>query len=263
VLLKMSEGDLTNRPLIISVVGKGGVGKTVITTLLARAISEEHGYKLLLIDADPTHPHLSNMVKLVPEKSLEEVRLSVVKNVSRKDRDSKELAEEIDFNVYDSMVESKDFCLFSIGQPEGPGCFCPSNTLLRKVIESISQDFDIVLIDCEAGLEQINRKVIKSVDILLVVTDISMRSIETADSIRKSAKKFTQYKELGVIINKVKGDITAIEEKLEELNLPIYARVPEDQKVMEFDLNGTPLIELPDTPSQLVIKKLVKKIINT
>ncbi len=258
----MNEINLRSKPLIISVVGKGGVGKTAITTLIAKVISQNYDYKLLLIDADPTHPHLSNMLKLVPEKSLEEVRLNVVKNVSKKDRNTKEIAQEIDFNVYEAMVETKDFCLFSIGQPEGPGCFCPSNTLLRKVIESISEDFDIVLIDCEAGLEQINRKVIKSVDILLIVTDLSMRSIETADSIRKSAKKFTNYKELGVIINKVRGNIDSLVEKLEQLNLPIYARVPEDQKIMEFDLNGTPLIELPDTPSHLILKKIVKKILN-
>ena len=259
----MSEIILKKKPLIISIVGKGGVGKTAITTLLARAISRNYNFKLLLIDADPTHPHLSNMVRLVPEQSLEEVRLNVVKNVSRKGKEIKELAEEIDYYVYDSMVESKDFCLFSIGQPEGPGCFCPSNTLLRKVIESISQDFDIVLIDCEAGLEQINRMVIKSVDILLIVTDLSMRSIETADSIRKSAKRFTHYQELGIILNKIKGNINTLLKKLKELELPIYAQVPEDQEIMEFDLNGKPLIDLPDTTSQLVINELANKILNT
>ena len=70
----MSERELTKKPLIISIVGKGGVGKTAITTLLARAISQSYDYKLLLIDADPTHPHLSNMLKLVPEKSLEDLK---------------------------------------------------------------------------------------------------------------------------------------------------------------------------------------------
>ena len=133
---------------------------------------------------------------------------------------------------------------------------------LRKVIESISEDFDIVLIDCEAGLEQINRMVIKSVDILLIVTDISMRSIETADSIRKRAKKFTNYKELGVIINKVKGNIDIIINKLTLLQLPIYTQIPEDQRIMEYDLHGTPLIDLPkESPAQLVINKLAKKIL--
>ena len=195
------------KPLTISVVGKGGSGKTLITTLLAKSIAKGYNLKMLLIDADPTHPHLSHMVNLIPEKSLEKLRTEVIDEILTKAKDLEAVAENIDFEVYNAIVENKDFSLFSIGQPEGPGCFCPSNTLLRKVIGSISKDFDIVLIDCEAGLEQINRMVIETVDILLIVSDISIRSIDTADAIRKSAKKFTKYKKLGIILNRVKGNI--------------------------------------------------------
>lgn len=253
---------LDNKPLRIAVVGKGGVGKTAITTLIAKEISESYDKKLLLIDADPTHPHLSNMVKLKPDKSLEEIRMDAVKAAHQNDSNAKSLAEKIDFNVYEGMAESKNFCLFSIGQPEGPGCFCPSNTLLRKVIETISQDFDIILIDCEAGLEQINRKVIRSIDILLIITDISMRSIETADSIRRSAKKFTNYKKLGIIVNKVRGNIDSIEKKLIELDLSLIGKVPEDDILIQFDLEGKPLFEIPDNSSSfLAIKEIIKKIL--
>ena len=71
-------------PLTIAVSGKGGVGKTIVTTLLAKVISQTQKYKLLLIDADPTHPHLCNMVKLMPNKSLEEIRLEAVKKAHKK-----------------------------------------------------------------------------------------------------------------------------------------------------------------------------------
>jgi len=251
------------KPIIISIVGKGGVGKTMFTTLLAKTISQTHKYKMLLIDADPTHPHLCNMVKMPPVKSLEEVRLDVIKNSSKKERSAENMAESIDFEVYNAMLECKDFSLFSIGQPEGPGCFCPSNTLLRKVIESISKDFDVVLIDCEAGLEQINRKVIESVDILLIITDISLRSIETANSIRNQAKKFTHYKKLGVIVNKAKGNIDSLLKKLKDLDLPILGQIPDDEVIMEFDLNGIPLIEIPDNiPSMLAMKDVLPKILD-
>ena len=245
---------------VISIVGKGGVGKTMITTLLAKTISEKYNYKLLLIDADTTHPHLSNMVKLKPKKSIEEIRLEAIKTIFKKDQ---KLAENIDFHVYEGIAENKDFCLFSIGQPVGPGCFCPSNTLLRKVIESISKDFDIVLIDCEAGLEQINRKVIKSVDILLIIVDISLRSIETANSIQKSAKRFTNYKKLGVIINRAKGNIEKILKRIEELGLPLLAQIPEDEIITEFDLEGKALIDIPENaPCLLALNKMVKEILN-
>jgi CO dehydrogenase maturation factor len=217
---------------------------------------------MLLIDADPTHPHLCSLVNLSPAKSLEAIRLDAVRNASKKDKSSQELAEKIDFEVYECMAESKDFCLFSIGQPEGPGCFCPSNTLLRKVIESISKDFDIILIDCEAGLEQINRMVLQSIDFLIIVTDISLRSIETASSIRDRAKKFTHYKKLGVIVNKVKGNIELILNKLKEFQLPLIGQIPEDEEIIKFELEGKPLIELgEETSSFIAIKNLIKKIL--
>ena len=246
----------------IAIVGKGGVGKTASTALIAKALSEHHDYKILLIDADPTHPHLCNMVKLTPEKSLEEMRLEAVRNAHERDADAKKLADRIDFKVYDSMAESKRFCLFSIGQPEGPGCFCPSNTLLRKVLESITEDFDLILIDCEAGLEQLNRMVLKSIDIILIVTDISLRSVQTAKSIKDTARRFTHYKKLGVIINKAREGIQLIHEKLKELDLPIIGEVPEDPTLVQHDLEGIPLIELPDdAPSYLAVKDLIDTVL--
>ncbi|MFX0188826.1 MAG: AAA family ATPase [Candidatus Hodarchaeota archaeon] len=259
----MKEKVLEKTPLSIAVVGKGGVGKTVITTLLAKVISQQFNYKLLLIDADPAHPHLSNMVKLVPKKSLEAIRTDLIENTLKKEKTPKKLAKNIDFEVYNSMAESKDFCLFSIGQPEGPGCFCPSNALLKKVIESISKDFDIVLIDCEAGLEQINRLVLESVDVILIVVDISLRSVDTANSIRNSAKKFTNYKKLGIVVNKVKGNVDLILEKLNQLNFPLLGTIPEDETIIKQDLEGKPIIDLPeDSPSLEVVKNLVKEILS-
>ena len=258
----MEGKSLPKKPLIISVVGKGGVGKTVITALIAENLASKYNYKILLIDADPTHPHLSKMVKLIPEKSLEEIRVDIIDKSLKKEKKPKELAENIDFEIYNSIAESKKYSLFSIGQPEGPGCFCPSNSLLKKVIESISKDFDIVLIDCEAGLEQINRMVIQSVDIILIITDISLRSIETAESIRKSAKKFTKYRKLGIIINKAKNDIQLILNKLDELNLSVLGKIPEDRYIMEFDLKGNSIIDIPEnSPSRTAINELTKEVL--
>ncbi len=259
----MKKKKHNEKPLIISVVGKGGSGKTLITTLLAKSISKGYNLKMLLIDADPTHPHLSNMVNLVPEKSLEKLRTEVIDEILTKTKDFEKVAENIDFEVYNAIAENKDFSLFSIGQPEGPGCFCPSNTLLRKVIGSISKDFDIVLIDCEAGLEQINRMVIESVDILLIVSDISIRSIETANAIRKSAKKFTKYKKLGIILNRVKGNIDFILKKLKDLELPLLGEIPEDNNITKFEVTGKSIIDISEnSKSYLALNKLTDIILN-
>lgn len=258
----MKENFRINGPLKIAVVGKGGTGKSVITALLARVLKRNYNLKILLIDADPTHPHLSNMVKLAPKKTLEEIRNEMVKNVSNENRNAQDLAENIDFEIYGSMAENKDFSLLSIGQPQGPGCFCPSNSLLRKVIESISKDFDVILIDCEAGIEQISRMVVKTVDVILIITDISIRSVDTASSIRNCAKKFTDYKKLGVAVNKVKGNIETILNKLEEMNLQVLAEIPNDENIIESDLIGNAIIDIPENSSSLLaIKKLAKNIL--
>ena len=255
--------QLIDHPLVIAILGKGGVGKSILTTLMAKNISLEYNLKLLLIDADPTHPHLSKMVKLNPKKSIEKVRAELINSILSKEKPTDQIAENIDFNVYNAMVESKQFSLFSIGQPEGPGCFCPSNTILRRVIESISKDFDIVLIDCEAGLEIVNRLVIQSVDIILIVTDISIRGIDTAESIRSSAVKFTKYKQMGIIVNKVRGDISSIVEKIQALNFKLLGLIPEDDNIKEFDLQGKPIIDLPlNSESYLEVKKLVIELLN-
>ncbi|MFX1504385.1 MAG: AAA family ATPase [Promethearchaeota archaeon] len=257
------EKELDNKPLVISIVGKGGSGKTVITTLLAKSISKNYKLKMLLIDADPTHPHLSHMVNLLPEKSLEKLRTDVIDEILTKAKDFEEVAENIDFEVYNAIAESKDFSLFSIGQPEGPGCFCPSNALLRKVLSSISKDFDVVLIDCEAGLEQINRMVIENVDILLIISDISIRSIETAEAIRKSAKKFTKYKKLGIILNRAKGNIDFIHKKLKDLNLPLLGEIPEDSNITKFDAKGKSIIDISEnSKSYLALNNIAEIILN-
>ena len=99
--------NIQKKPLIISVVGKGGTGKTMVTVLLAKVLAQKYNYKMLLIDADPSHPHLSNMVKLTPAKSLEQVRIEFVKKSSEKNKDIQKLAENLDFDVYEAMAESK------------------------------------------------------------------------------------------------------------------------------------------------------------
>jgi CO dehydrogenase maturation factor len=250
-------------PHVIAVAGKGGVGKSIITTLLAKVLSENDKYKLLLIDADPTYPHLSIMLNLKPKKSVERIRSELIQKTLQKEKVVKEIAENIDFDVYNAIEESKSFSLLSIGQPENSGCFCPSNTLLRKVIESISKDFDIVIIDCEAGLEQISRKVIESIDYLMIITDISLRSVDTAVSISKIGKKFTKAEKIGVIINKSEGDISNIVNQIKSNGLDLIGIIPRDPRISELDLNAKPIILIEqENRSYQKVKEMLSKILS-
>jgi CO dehydrogenase maturation factor len=250
-------------PYVIAVVGKGGVGKSIITALLAKSLSESNKYKLLLIDADPTFPHLSIMLNLKPKKSVERIRSEIIQNTLKKQKDLNEIAENIDFDVYNTIEETKSFSLLSMGQPENSGCFCPSNSLLKKVIESISRDFDVVIIDCEAGLEQISRKVIENINYLLIITDISLRSVETAVSISKMGKKFTKSEKVGVIINKSEGDISNIAQKIKSNGLDLIGIIPRDPRISELDLNAKPIILIEqESRSYQKVKEILSKILS-
>ena len=249
-------------PYVIAVVGKGGVGKSIITTLMTKSLTNNYDFKLLLIDADPTHPHLSLMVNLKPKTTIEKIRSEIIHKTLSKQKNIREIAENVDFKVYNAIQESKSFSLLSIGQPEDPGCFCPSNTLLKKVIESISSDFELILIDCEAGLEQITRKVIEKIDYLLIITDISLRSVDTAYTISKIGKKYTNSDKMGIIINKAEGNITAIRNKIEEYDLNLIGAIPRDLRISELDLEAKPIILIEEScESYKAVEEIISKIL--
>lgn len=251
-------------PNVIAVVGKGGSGKSIFCAIATRIIANMNKYKLLVVDADPTHPHLSNLLNIKFKKSLEEVRTSIIKTAIRgREEEKKKLVHDIDYIVYDAILETKDFSLLAIGQPEGAGCFCPANTLLKKIITSISKDFDIVLIDCEAGLEQMSREVLSTVNTIVIVSDISVRGLETAKTLLRNSKMFTKYKNIGIVFNKARDKIDRFLEDIKKIELSLYGKIPEDPNIIELDYNGTPISELPpDSQSYVAINEVVAKILN-
>lgn len=260
--MRKSESNL-RKPIIIAVVGKGGAGKTLFTTLMTKVLSEQFNLKFLLIDADPTHPHLCNMVNLSASKSLEEIRKSTIERTIQDNQNTLEIAKNLDFEIYDAMGESKEFSILSIGQPTDSGCFCPSNTLLKNVLKSITSEFDLILIDCEAGLEQITRKVVNNIDILLIVSDLSMRSLETANSIRNVAQNLIHFKRIGLILNKVKGDIGILLERIKEYDLPLIGRIPYEEHITQLEINSIPLINISNKSKALQsVEEITKNILD-
>jgi CO dehydrogenase maturation factor len=250
-------------PYIVAVVGKGGSGKSIFCAISVMIIAKMKKYKLLVVDADPTHPHLSNLLHVKVNKSLEAIRKEIIKTAVRgKEIEKSKFAEDIDYMVYNAIVENKEFSLLAIGLPEGPGCFCPANSLLKKVISSISKDFNIVIIDCEAGLEQMSREVISNVDTIVIISDISVRSIETAKTLLQNSKKFTRYKHIGIIINRVRGNISFLRKKIKDMNIPIFGEIPEDENVLKLDIEGKPMRNLSiDTQIYKNIERIMKNIL--
>ena len=173
---------------VIALTGKGGVGKTSLSAAIVRVLTEAHPEaKILAIDADPAIG-LSVALGVEVKETLDEIRLRVAKDVTEGLQDTQDILAEAKFRIFEAMQEQKGFAFLAIGRPEAAGCYCAINTYLRQVISLLVNEFDYVVIDGEAGIEQINRRVMEKVTHLLqdlpgaVQDDGVVRQVEDAFS---------------------------------------------------------------------------------
>jgi CO dehydrogenase maturation factor len=245
----------------IAVTGKGGSGKTMLTAIMTGLLAKDANIKLLAIDADSAI-NLPYALGMDAKQTVAELRIQLI-------RDPKVRAEIKDKNIRIVMEEALEsgtgFSLLVMGRPEGPGCYCAINDLLKYGIDRLSKQFDITLIDCEAGPEQINRRVVNGVDVLVIVTDSSTRGVRVAGSILKVIQSDESMKntKTGLVINRwqAKTDDRLIEENAKRWGVDILGRIPDDDCITEYDSAGKPLIDLPNTsPSVMAVKEILRRI---
>lgn len=244
----------------IAVTGKGGTGKTVVSTLLIRLLAERFPGRVLAIDADSAQS-LCYTTGLKVEKTVSNLRAELLgmrqARSALNDGPTKDLMRSI-------LAHGDGFDLLTMGRPEEPGCFCACNELLRYGIDTLIDDYDICIVDGEAGPEQLNRRVMKEVDVLLVMADMSARSLQTAAGIIDVANKGENnisVKQAGLVLNRVRDD-QPTEEILKKIGLEVYGQLPEDKFVNEFDREGKSLFDLPlDSPCPQAVKEIIKKFI--
>jgi CO dehydrogenase maturation factor len=244
---------------VIAVTGKGGTGKTAVTAMLIRyLVKSGKGYRILAIDADPD-ANLADALGTKIDKTIGDMReyMQQARFTAPPDTDKQRLIES---KIFEILVEENGYDLLVMGKPEGSGCYCFVNNLLRSVMDKTVGDYDLTIIDTAAGLEHFSRKTIPDLDVLIAVTDESRRGLTTAERIRDLAASLDlKYKELYVIVNKV---TLARKEKLLEtagqLGLKVIGAIPYDETLAKFDLVGDPLIDLPDDdPAVLEMKRIV------
>ncbi len=229
---------------IITVAGKGGVGKTSLAATLVRLLVEAHpDKKILAIDADPA-VGLSTALGIDVTTTIDDIRKEVVATVEGGDtKSAMELLSEARYRIFDALVETDGFSFIAIGRPESAGCYCKINQYLKEVISILSENFDYVVIDGEAGIEQINRRVMEKVTHLLLITDSSKKGCQVIQTIKKVADELVMYKEVGVIANRIpSADVVQF---MDVGGLPVLAAIPSDNNLAEFDLKGENVFYLP------------------
>lgn len=239
---------------IFAVCGKGGVGKTAFTAMFTKALLDSgKAGRLLVIDADPALG-LTNALGMQIEKTMGQVREDIINTArSGKNRELAELANTLDYLVMEALAESDQLALLAMGRSESLGCFCPVNDLLRDAIKLLSSRFDTILIDGEAGLEQINRQVINELDCLIMLTDTSARGLQTVGLLKDMVgdKKIIHCNKAGVVFNRVQNNKALLTSSAELLGVDILGFVPHDPCITDYDLVGKSLRELPSYSTAL------------
>ncbi len=228
---------------VIALSGKGGVGKTSLSAAIVRILTEEKpDKKILAIDADPAIG-LSVALGVTVKETLDEIRLKVAKDVTEGMSETQDILAEAKFRIFEAMKEDKGFAFLAIGRPEAAGCYCAINTYLRQVISMIADDFDYVVIDGEAGIEQINRRVMEKVTHLLLVSDQSRKGIEIIKTIDRVSKELVMAEKSGAVLNRILHPESLDESILE--GIPLLSVIGADDVLVENDIEGMSSFELP------------------
>ena len=231
----------------IAISGKGGTGKTTIAALLIQTIWKRTGRPVLAVDADP-NSNLNELLGVETTKTVGEIREQLLKE---KDKLPLEQTKEeyLNYMIQSSLVESEGFDLLVMGRPEGPGCYCYLNTLLRKIVDSLSKNYPYCVVDAEAGLEHFSRRTTRDIDVLLITTDPSSRGIVTAKRIFDLVKDLnTKFGKIYVVANRVTPNVAEnVGNQIASLDLECLGTVPEDPLIQQFDLDAKPLAELPES----------------
>ncbi len=233
-------------PKILALTGKGGVGKTSLSAIIVKILSEKFAdKKILAIDADPA-VGLATALGVDVKLTLDDIRTEIINTVEGGDtKTALELVSESRYKIAEAIVEKDNFAFLAIGRPESKGCYCRINSYLKNVIEMIGSQFDYIVIDCEAGIEQVNRRVIEQVTHLLLVSDASRKGIEVIKSISKVAGEAVKYDKIACIFNRI--DDPALLEHAELDGLECIGVVKANKEIARFDAIAKDFMLLDDS----------------
>lgn len=233
---------------IIALAGKGGVGKTSISSAFVRLLMETYPEaKILAIDADPA-VGLSTALGIEVVTTLDDIRKDIIASVENgAPQEAIEMLGDARFRILDTLVERPGFSFLAIGRPETAGCYCKVNAYLKEVIHLLSHSYDYVVIDGEAGIEQINRRVMEKVTHLVLVTDPSRKGTQVIDTIKKVADDLVMYEKCGAIVNRVVNPELIAYIHIESTRILSY--IGSDEAHAANDIQGRSVFDLPaDAP---------------
>ena len=231
----------------IAVAGKGGTGKTTLTALIIDHLVKSKRGSVLAIDADPS-ANLNLALGVPLHDTVGDVREETATAVGGgKALGGMSKWDYLDLRINEALVEEPGFDLLAMGRPEGPGCYCAANNILRTSVDRLSAAYDYVVIDNEAGLEHLSRRTTRDVDLLLIVSDPSLRGIVTAGRVAEVIDELkTTVGAAYLIVNRVLGDQLpdSLLQAIADQKLRLAGLIPADPAIGDLDARGEPIVSL-------------------
>lgn len=250
----------------IALAGKGGVGKTTFAALLIKYLVENGAGSILAIDADPS-ANLNLALGLPLEQTIGDIREEMLANVNKVDgsvngRPGMSKFDYLDMEIEYALVEGERVDLLAMGRPEGPGCYCAVNHILRDIVDRLGRSYAFVVIDNEAGLEHLSRRTTRNVDVLYVITDPTVRGVMAAGRVGQLRHELDiNIKNAWLVVNRITGELTpALNQAIARLDIPLAGAIPADDAVNAADADGLSLVELgQDSTTYQSVQAIVKK----
>ncbi len=229
---------------LIAMAGKGGTGKTTLAALLLRYLVEKGKTPVLLVDAD-ANANLNEVVGVDLHSTVGAAREEMKQGSGMVDMTKDQL---IEMRINQCLVEADGFDLISMGQPEGPGCYCAANHLVAHYMGVLGKNYPYILMDNEAGMEHMSRLTTKNVDLLLLVSDPSWRSIQAARRLKDLARQLKiVVGQAALIVNRAENGLSERSQaEIATQDLELAGLIPQDPLVAEYDREGRPTYTLPE-----------------
>jgi CO dehydrogenase maturation factor len=245
----------------IAVAGKGGTGKTTLAALMVGALRALGALPILAVDADP-NDNLGPAIGMEVTRTLGRIREDFIDG-SPDIPPGMTKGALLEMRMHQSVIEGSGVDLLVMGRPEGPGCYCFVNNLLRKSIEDLSGNYRAVVIDNEAGMEHLSRKVVGAIDRLFLVSDHTVKGVRTAIRLRALAEDIgVAVRETHLVINRVGADglSNAVREQVERSGFGPSTILPEDEGIARAGRDDTPLVGLLETPYGRAVVHLINQV---
>ena len=232
---------------LYAVTGKGGVGKTTLSAILVRQLIKNGLEPVLAIDADP-NACLDSALGVIAASTVGQAREEVREEAEAAQKSGISKHEMLQMKIAESLVEADSFDLIAMGRPEGAGCYCYANNVLKSIITEMSDAYPYVVLDNEAGLENLSRRIVTKVDTLMLVSDPSAAGLKTLARLHELANEMgVEYGRLIIVINRIRGSLpSGIEEIKKITKADEIIGLPDDSELAAYAENSKNIMELPD-----------------